>query len=384
LDHAAVAAGQEHAMKRKDLLIPVAMLALGAGIGFWTRDRQQPQADTPPAAGDAAGALTTPAATDAAPGRTTPAESRAPARAPGSYPALSEMNAQTAPGFAAAPLPPLDARIADIYDELKQRAQRGDGKAACRLAIELQQCADRDFMLQGADRAAQMLQQDSGRRDDDNASEWEQRRRQFAQQQVDYALALDERCAGISEVQLGEHPDLWRRAALSGHVPSMVHYARGDGFRMRATLNNLDRLAQYKNEAERIMRAAAAAGSVEAAQQLSLAYADARGPWASLLQQAVKPNAVEAHSLYLLAKQRGYPPLADPGQSERWNRNSGWTDGQGYRVDAEQMAEAERRAVRYHGGWSAPDDSAGNRLSPWERQEKARAACNKDQFTKPD
>ena len=33
-------------MKKQDLLIPLAMLALGAGIGFWTRDRQAVPAGT--------------------------------------------------------------------------------------------------------------------------------------------------------------------------------------------------------------------------------------------------------------------------------------------------------------------------------------------------
>ena len=44
-------------MKKKDLLIPVAMLALGAGIGFWTRDRQAPAANVD-ARGDLATAAT--------------------------------------------------------------------------------------------------------------------------------------------------------------------------------------------------------------------------------------------------------------------------------------------------------------------------------------
>lgn len=48
--------------------------------------------------------------------------------------------------------------------------------------------------------------------------------------------------------------------------------------------DNLDALARYKGVAERIMRAAAAAGSVEAALQLAHAYQGTRGPWASLLQ----------------------------------------------------------------------------------------------------
>ena len=108
-----------------------------------------------------------------------------------------------------------------------------------------------------------------------------------AQRQIDYAVALDERCQGLSQDQVAEHVDWWRAAALSGHVPSMVHYAKGDGFRLNATLDNLDRLAAYRGEAERLMRAAAAAGSAEALQQLLLSYAPERDPRGTLLQQAI-------------------------------------------------------------------------------------------------
>lgn len=367
-------------MKKKDLLIPLAMLALGAGIGFWTRDRQQPVpgGDVTAAAGaganeaaDAAKSATMGEAADDAKTRT---------RAPGQYPAMSEMNAQTAPGYTAA-LPPLDAKVADIYDELKARAQRGDGKAACRLAIDLQQCADRDFMLEGADRAAQLLQE-RGAPKEGEASTWDERRLQFAQHQVDYALALDERCKGVSTAQMTEHSQLWRRAALTGHVPSMVHYARGDGFRMRETLDNLDALAQYKSEAERLMRAAAAAGSVEAAQQLALGYQQQRTAWASLFQQAVKPNPNEALTLSELAKLRDYAPMPGPRDIERWNRNPAHEEGLLFRFNKEDWDDAKDRAAKLNQSWAPADDSDGHRRSPWERADYARKACDRDQFTR--
>ncbi len=318
-----------------------------------------------------------------APTQKVDAEPKAPPNTAERYPTFAEMNTQAAPGYASV-LPPLDTKVVDVYAQLHERAAQGDGRAACRLAIELQQCADRDFMLQGADRAAQMLQQSGQQpRDAGGAAGWGQRRLEVAQQQIDYALALDERCDGVTETQLVEHADLWRRAALTGHVPSMVHYARGDGFRMRATLDSLDRLAQYKGEAERIMRSAAAAGSVEAAQQLAHAYQETRGPWASLLQQAVKPNPFEALTLHELAELRDYPPIADPREAERWNRNSAFVDGEGFRFDHSQLAQAKARAQEIDKLWAHADDSAGNRRSPWERADHAREACDRDRFITP-
>jgi hypothetical protein len=53
------------------------------------------------------------------------------------------------------------------------------------------------------------------------------------------------------------------------------------------------------------MRAAAAAGSPEALQQLLLAYAPERSPRGTLLQQAITPDPVEAQAILRLMQERG-------------------------------------------------------------------------------
>ena len=363
-------------MKRKDLLIPLAMLALGAGIGFWTRERSQPMSEALASATDETGAVD---ADKAMRGTAVPQQAKS-AAAPVTVaaqrdPTFAETKAQAARELEA-PLPPLDAKVADVYQQLQARALRGDGRAACRLAVELQQCADRDVMLEGADSAAQLLNE-KGPPKDGQAKNSEQRRLQMAQHQIDYAFELDERCKGVDDTQMAELSALWRRAALTGHVPSMLYYARGDGFRMRETLGNLEQLAQYKRDAERLLRAAAAAGSVQAAQQLMSAYMSERGPW------SIAPNRLEALTMMELAKLRDYAPHSGPQEAERWNRNSSFVEGAGVRFTTDEWAEAKERAARLDENWQPADDSSGQRRSLWERAEYARASCNQDRFTTP-
>lgn len=364
-------------MKRKDLLIPVAMLALGAGIGFWTRDRQSPM-DVPAGTGTAPGAAATAAPVTARQASDGEVGDAAATKTASAKAAGFEFSGQVAPGFAAAPLPPLDARIADIYETLKERARQGDGKAACRLAIELQQCSTRDFMLQGADRATRMMSnRPNAAAPDARRQEWESRMLDVAQRQIDYAVALDERCQGLSQDQVAEHVDWWRAAALSGHLPSMVHYAKGDGFRLNATLDNLDRLAAYRGEAERLMRAAAASGSAEALQQLLLSYAPERDPRGTLLQQAIEPDPIEAAALLRLMQERGIA-LSRSEMSPRGEAPPSLAQ-----LDPVAQARAEQRLAELRKAWPRTEPGDDVRRPPWEQVEAERAACDRDQFANP-
>jgi len=358
-------------MKKKDLLIPVAMLALGAGIGFWTRDRQAPAASS-----EAGGEIATTAA-----GAAVPADRAAPAAgasmSPG-QPVGFEMITQVAPGFAAAPLPPLDAKIADIHDALKERAQHGDGKAACRLAIELQQCVWREAILQDLDQATRRMQnRPPSASNDPRQVEWESRMLDLAQRQADYAAALDARCEGLSDAQVAGHVDWWRTAALSGHLPSLLHYARGDAFRLNATLDNLERLGSYKRDAERLMRVAAAAGSPEALQQLLLAYAPERSPRSTLLQQAIQPDAAEAQAILRLMQERG---IALP-RSEMGRRGEATAPPPSLsQLDADEQARADQRLADLRTTWPHTDATTDSRRPPWEQEDAQRKACDQDRF----
>lgn len=369
-------------MKKKDLLIPLAMLALGAGIGFWTRDRQAPvpaRADLP-AVDVAGGDSSSASARGTAPVADAAADPPGGASTSTARPVGFEMSAEMAPGYAAAPLPPLDANIADVYDDLKARAQQGDGKAACRLAADLQQCVWRDQILPGLERVTRRMANQPdfqpSTEADPRRQAWESRMLDMAQHQVDYATGLAARCKGLSDAQIAEHVDWWRTAALSGHVPSMVHYAKGDAFRLNATIENLQRLATYKEDAERWMRAAAATGSPDALQQLLLAYAPERSPRGTLLQQAVKPDVVEAQAILRLMQERGVP-LPQSGMGGR--DDAPQVPASLQQLDGKAQALAEQRLAALRNEWPQTDPLEA-RLPPWEQEDAQRKACDQDRF----
>lgn len=288
------------------------------------------------------------------------------------------MNVEMAPGYVAPPLPPLDAKITDVHDALKERALAGDGKAACRLAIDLQQCVWQDAILQGLDRTMQqMTRQPQGPLNDTRRKAMESSMLDMMQAQADYVARLTARCEGLSEAQVADHVDWWRKAASTGHLPSLVHYAKGDAFRMNATLDNLDRLAAYKGEAERLMRTAAAAGSPEALQQLLLAYAPERGPRDNLLQQAVKPDPAEAQAILRLMQERGIPLPRDPASR---SGQPAEPPSSLSRLDTTEQARAEQRLVELRTQWPQTDTMAATMRAPWELEDDRRKACDQDRF----
>jgi hypothetical protein len=282
-------------MKRKDLLIPVAMLALGAGIGFWTRplqvDRSTPRADT----GDrneATGAHEHPLqASPATMARRldpdmSAGKERRPAAIAGAPPA-------TAP--ASAGLPPTGLPVAEIYPALHERALHGDAVAACRLAFELQRC---DRLRPDVD-AEMATRIDPGKIQDPQTLAYMER--QLAEMADRQAAARD--CAGLSDAQRREGFDRLRQAALAGHLPSLLAYAADGGVPSNQTLQRLDQLRHYRNEAMPLLERAMAQGSAAAAMQLSMAYMPSLGfsPLSGL--SPGEPDRVVGASLMLYGMQ---------------------------------------------------------------------------------
>ena len=124
-------------MIRPSLRLPLVILfAAGlVGAGWWLG--RQDAASTTPQTGAVAVAVA-----DASPVSATAAATGAlPVAAPAGATAAASVAAPAAPLAAAAlPLPPAGTNVAQIYDELVERAEQGDARAACRLASELQRC----------------------------------------------------------------------------------------------------------------------------------------------------------------------------------------------------------------------------------------------------
>lgn len=192
-----------------------------------------------------------------------------------------------------APLPPLDAPLAAIVRELKPRAEAGDARALCRLAVEYRYCAELEGRMQMIETGVARAQQgaESGRRrgwasPERMASAFEETNR------------LYQHCEGVETPSSTEIVRYMREAASAGHPQAASYYATGDMFDNSDMLDNLPELALYRDNAETIALAAVAQGDLRAAWELARAYAsdpdDRRRP---LLAQAVDPQPATALSL---------------------------------------------------------------------------------------
>ena len=149
-------------------------------------------------------------------------------------------------------LPPDGVALADLYPELKARADAGDARANCRLALELNRCRQVAIAL-------------------DAASDLVAAHRTDAAQNATTAaelVAMSERDAGICGHAPPEDPDnSWRyllRAAQAGHVPSILRFV------IEPPLDEVDFVADmegweaYRRFAPELLRFAADSGDVRA------------------------------------------------------------------------------------------------------------------------
>lgn len=195
-------------------------------------------------------------------------------------------------------LPPESVALREVMAELERRASLGDARASCRVAAEYDNCAALHEQLMSIDATLK-----GGR------SKSAQDQRQITKTAVGelesvagLLLEKADHCEGISVPNPGRRIEHWRNAATGGHIPSMVMYSTGRVFRTKDTLDNLDQLRRYKNEALQFATRAAAAGSGEAILALAVAYTP-RGSdmvGSNLLAQALAPNPEEALTLYYL------------------------------------------------------------------------------------
>jgi hypothetical protein len=116
-------------------------------------------------------------------------------------------------------LPPVDAAVIEILDELKARSARGDARAACRMAYELGRCRmlseARRSMDEGLDRAAAAAP----------ASAEEGHRRAELANTLSFVDAASAACSGLPA---SESNDAWRHllaVADAGNVDAMLQFS---------------------------------------------------------------------------------------------------------------------------------------------------------------
>jgi hypothetical protein len=172
-------------------------------------------------------------------------------------PALAEQAPHDAAGGASlAALPPLDSPVVSVFDDLAERARRGDARAACRLAVELQRCRMAGFMGGGSRRLERM----AAREED------EQRRESMINElaRIEAERARSEAvCSGLDTQQLDQAFAYQQQAAQA--MPELRTWAATQpALNFMKFVNELESWQQYRNSALPWLEAAAASGDLAA------------------------------------------------------------------------------------------------------------------------
>lgn len=125
------------------------------------------------------------------------------------------------------PLPPANLPLAKIFSELQQRADDGNGQAACRLAIELMRC--RHFNA----RAKYLTTDPSNHKQEGNDSLNDQLLSENSQDEE--RLMILERtksCENISENHYKQIFKYLRQGAYAAEPDALIPYVSGDGLPM--------------------------------------------------------------------------------------------------------------------------------------------------------
>ena len=262
------------------------------------------------------------------------------------------------------PLPAPGTPLRLVFDELMRRADNGEASAACRLAAELEACEQARNALSTFE---EQMRQQEARLDAGPVQPPEIRQqRALAEALERRSKALLERidqCDGVPHIGPAERAGYWRRAALAGHPPALGHYAVGNAFRLRDTLQVLPQLQVYRDEAERLALQAAAAGDVRTTLALAAAYAPRReAGMRPFLAQIVDVDPVRSLALYLHVQEaeaaadderlRPLQSLLERGVAQLRSD-----------LDARQQSQAQALAGQWRHQWRAPDLSGpGSRL----------------------
>ncbi|UZW59690.1 hypothetical protein [Lysobacter enzymogenes] len=223
----------------------------------------------------------------------------APAPAPAAS-APADIAAPTAAAPIARPARPPDPAQAGYrqrrQDELRQRADAGDSRAACQLGVDLLRCADTS--------AAQQLLAGA----EQNASAG------LAPEQRAYMTRMEDRARQLIAECRDARSDAWRQgnrylrqAALAGEPEAMYRYARGDSVLLDYSHLNTPEFDRWRAEAGNLLQLSFEAGYTPALFDLMTAYSDNSSPITGLI--ADDPTKARAMRL-LVARLSGNP--ADP------------------------------------------------------------------------
>jgi hypothetical protein len=188
-------------------------------------------------------------------------------------------SAQPRPALAApAPLPLAGTPIAQVIAALKPRADAGDSRAACRLAVEMLRCrhleeASRYVPFNGLP-LDELLAQNGNLDGADRFAEMEIRK-----------IRLGQQCAAVDRALLELAPGYLADAAFAGEPEAMLRYAIGEQYGISgssAFVRDAD-FERWRRESPGMLLRAVQAGRPEAVNMLGLAYRSDGSPFAGLI-----------------------------------------------------------------------------------------------------
>jgi hypothetical protein len=187
------------------------------------------------------------------------------------------------------PLPREDEAVTSFFDDLYARVRRGDARAGCRLARELQRCkyskhhpgnaaAAIDWAAKAEDgpvldQAVEMVSRIEGTRP-----------------------AAVIACQGLTEEHLDRRFEVLQRTAELGHLPSMVEFAQGRAFFDFDYVRHPQRFVAWQSVAQAYMERALSLGSSDALLAYMLAYSSDAG----LFEALVPDDVALAHAMQLV------------------------------------------------------------------------------------
>lgn len=191
---------------------------------------------------------------------------------------------------------PRAATAREAVQQLRSRADAGDAQATCQMARELEFCSGSEAFSHRMGLMAARINADQVAALNKN---------DVLQTMAELAKVRNEYCEGMHALSPSESVAMWRRAAMRGHLPSMLHYGSGLAFRQDRLLDTLDELMVFRRDAAEVTKRVARSGHLQANLMLARAYAPRMtGPDRTpLLRQAVQPDAAQSLAYYMLAEQ---------------------------------------------------------------------------------
>jgi hypothetical protein len=192
------------------------------------------------------------------------------------------------------PLPPPGTPLAQIYDELKARANTGDAPAASRLYREVTSCVTARLNLPGLRSALKgALAEDFSKKSADQLSRSEKNIASL-QQEMARRETADSLCGDLSAEQLQMIP-VSLQAAQLGDPAAADCYVQGPMFFTNGLLDHPEWISQYRQNALALANAAVEHGDWQMVPLLQYAYSTPKYFEGNLIAQVAGSDPAKAY-----------------------------------------------------------------------------------------